>query len=611
MPSIKWFIDRLVQVKTTEELYHFSKDEALSFNEACKGLVPFKKWAYLVAVIQYYAGKPFIIDLSGITGTDWKEVCESYYLPLDEQGNYEREIFSDIYFDEFYDRICKLNTEENIKTTKNVQKKVDSYAEIANKKKDLSESIASEIRFAKSEEIGDGKLSEKEITALSETIMRVPEETWNQHKKIILQKPKDQIYYWAIANANFAFPYLKLKDAAEHVESSSRPTLNWGWKEGKVHLPPVEIISIDSNIWGLIVYILQARIGKENVLFDAVEVDNFPDLSNEVIAKEKALSIVLQRIIELFVNPGSMTIRKGKMELEQTNVRNAVDGYVLDKIYRDNEDYKNLTLSGMTLSQIRRIKKVTKNLPGSSKKTVNIDTYVGYKLAEILVRYSPERPKEAENDAFVRLIFGLLDYLVENHVPKDFVIPKNFFQTASEQVRLSVRRGPKIKTKEGKEKVNMYIPFSFAKSAECGSYPEHIKKSLTELGSAVVQHIDTVNTMSVKDANVMVPVLKSYIESAYLFSDTMRREWRKNARIPKIAPIKKQIDEDFEKFLDKDGKLIVEKSKLQEYIDNLRTNSGKVEFEVVDNDSTKVKEILAKINEIEEKRKADRGKTRR
>jgi len=446
--------------------------------------------------------------------------------------------------------------------------------------------------------IADGKLTNKALGVLSETLSRVSILDEDLTRVNIKSFPTpEECYLWGVANASIVFPYMTLKSATENMKDSSYSLRDWGIKDGVYHLPRVE--SVDSPMWVLLTQIIAAKHGENCVRLDALPGETVPDLHADTCAKEPLLDTVVIRILELVRNPLSATIRRTELEKAETNIRNAVDFVILEKIYKDNEDYNNLTLSGPAISAGRRSRRVESK--GTGNKVTYTTVYLGYKLAEMLCKYIPKlSAKSPEGETFVQTILGFIRSLVPEDVG-NYTIPQSFFETPSNQLRAMVREGPRIKTKKG-EKHNLYVPLSFVKSSECASYPEVIRKEIIDTGSQVLKNLDSVNKLPVKNANKVIPGLKEYLTLSYTISDQSRKEWRQRARTPSLQALKSALIDNFPDLEESD------EDSLSQYITRSKACLSRMSFnEVFTNEEEKAAELL-KISSILTEKKTKREK---
>jgi hypothetical protein len=434
--------------------------------------------------------------------------------------------------------------------------------------------------------LSDGKLPSESIDALAEILSRVEDPIRSR----ILDDPKlinspERMYAQAVANATIVFPYFSLEKASKSIKSFYPSSQSWGYMaNGEIHLPKPESTITDSNSWYLIREILRSFYGSklsENETPDST----VPNLSNEEVVKQRAVEFTIMRILQLVRNPASATIRKGDVRDVETHVKNAVDFVVLDAIFQRRTELHNLSISGFAAAEGRRTQKQI--LTTGVKKTLTSgNILVGYKLSEYLSVYQTTTiTKGLESEPFISLILQFLRD-ISLGVPDEWQFPKNFFEAPSAILRSSVRQGPQIKTKKG-IRANLYIPFSFVKSAECDPMLESTRRDMTDIGASVLQRLDDVNKLPTGEASKQMPFYREYLASAYIISDTCRIEWRRNAMIANTGLIRKAMIDDF-------PSLLTETSE-KEYLELLRRVGRNLTFSPVTNNEDELKQIRLKL----------------
>jgi len=468
--------------------------------------------------------------------------------------------------------------------------------------------ISSVVTSTYQVEVADGKLSAKAISVLAETLSRVPaiKDGSTQITRKRMPTP-ESCYLWAIANATIVFPYVSLESAVKNMKDSLYAPKHWGYTDGKYHLPKVESTT-DSPAWGLLREIILAKHGDEVVKFDADVSEQVPDLSADTCAKEPLLDTVIIRILELVRNPLSATIRRTGLEKAENVIKNAVDFIILEKIYQDREEYKNLTLSGVAITSGRRSRRVENKSTGNKVSYTTV--YVGYKLAEMLCKYIHKpQAKSPEGETFVSTILAFLRSLVPGKDELDkFTLPKPLFETPSNQLRAMVREGPRIKTKKG-DRHNLYVPLSFVKSAECTSYPEVARKEIIEIGSNVLKTLDEVNKFPIKRANEFIPPLKEFLSFSYALSDKCRKEWRMRAFVPSIPELYQALEGDVPSIseVEEDGSYAWSPSEFREQLASLKETGDTIPFRPAIIDPDERAALVQSINQIVTERKSKRS----
>lgn len=473
--------------------------------------------------------------------------------------------------------------------------------------KTLIAELSSKISSVYQTEVADGKLKSDAIAALAETLSRTPpDRRMSQIDKSKCKSP-EVLYLWGIANANIVFPYLSLEGAVKNMKHSLYAPRNWGVTGDKFRLPKAESTA-DSNVWQLIREIFLAKLGEDRVSIDSDVDETVPDLSTDTCAKNPAIETIIIRLLELSKNPLSATIRRTELEKAETLIKNAVDFVLLEKIYQDRDEYKNLTLSGSAVSSGRRTRKVESK--GAGNKVTYTTVFVGYKLAEILGKYCTKGiAKSPEGEPFSQAILGFIRNLVPDSKTLDgYRIPKPFFETPSNQLRSMIREGPKIKTKKG-ERHNLYVPLSFVKSSECASYPEVAKRKIIEIGSNVLQTLDEVNKMPIDRSNALIPVLKDYLSFSYALSDKCRKEWRQRAAVPDVKELSSLLVEEFPEISNQtDGQYEWSVDEIEDQLQNMVEKGDLLPFHPVSENKDEVNRILTDIEIVLDTKRSQRAK---
>jgi hypothetical protein len=389
-------------------------------------------------------------------------------------------------------------------------------------------SIEAFIRSTYASEILGEKLLEKEIQALVYVLARVDAET----STYPTTRTPSRLYDWATVRSSITLPFLNLSQAANEAKFDKEFDLKagWGFTDDNVVLPSKESIDDDETYWGKIGDLLHV-MGIDHT-YSASKGETVPDISSTTLARNNYFGNVYLRLVELVKSPGSATLRSGKITaLEE--VKNHVDYMVLLHLYqKDKERYKNLPLSPIVQSCQRTVK-VTRNSIGAKNKieTTLTDSHVGCLLSERLLIYVEKQiGKTPESEPFFRFI-GEIIKRIALKVSDDYTLPKSFFASPNIVIRRQLRRGPEIKSKGTTKPGNTYVPFSFAKSAECSDMPEAIRKTLTSAGSNVSQYVDSINSFTLDEQNEVIPSTLKYVSLCYSLSDDLRKAWQKNAEV--------------------------------------------------------------------------------
>jgi len=303
-----------------------------------------------------------------------------------------------------------------------------------------------------------------------------------------------------------------------------------------------------SSAWLLLTAVLKKRFGASNVVMDMDLVESIPKLDDDELATNTDLTKILIRIMELYINPWSATIRTSQLTQRDNLIRNAVDFVLLEHMYQDMEcRYGNIHISSAAIIHGRRAVKVaSKSRKGGSSISSNV--HMGYKLSEYLRAYVPKLTcKTLEGEPFIRLIRKLITNVYDsaNSMAINYELPKSFLEPPNSQIKSNLRRGPVIKSRNG-DRANLYIPYSWVKAAECAPMPEVIKREMTSLGAEVNTNLDKINNVvQVSKVNALVGNYKEYLKIVYELSDQCRSEWRRGAMIPLVGTLKSILVEDF------------------------------------------------------------------
>jgi hypothetical protein len=410
--------------------------------------------------------------------------------------------------------------------------------------------------------IEEGTLTEKVINALSECMSYVQD--YSKVKSYIAgynEKGASAMYSWAIAHSSIAFPYLTLNEASEKVSSSLEAAPTWGLLSENNILLPDPSSHDDSAMWHLINNLAIVLFGQDSVNYFNEGYQSVPSLDNDTLTKDRTIYTILHRIVELKINPLSATIR-GSSEDNFNSIKNAVDFIILEGIKNKFSIWDNLLISDLAVRDGRRI---VSTATRKGKQEIVTKNFIGFRLASLLKPYLPkEVAKSPESEPFIALLLGLLRKMIPESLPDGYEIPKSFLMTPSHQLRKSLRKGPLIRTKKG-EKSNLYIPFSFYKSAECELVPLTIRRESTNLGNEVVKTLDKINTLSASSASSELPNFAKWLEYAYTVSDMCRVRWRRNQEVPDIEnEVRPSL---FNPIVDTDEEMSVDTDKLQLEID--------------------------------------------
>lgn len=178
----------------------------------------------------------------------------------------------------------------------------------------------------------------------------------------------------------------------------------------------------------------------------------------------------------------------------------------------------------------------------------NKQRHVGYLLALMLSKYTEVKDSRntPESEPFTKFIFSILDHIVQKlKNDEDYSLPKSLFVDPASLLRVKIRKGPEISRKGKAAKSNLYIPFSFTKSSECIRMNESTRKELTSIGASVLNNINQINHLTLKDQNYYFEFFEEYIDHAYAISDEIRKQWRLEAKVTNPASVKAALVDKF------------------------------------------------------------------
>jgi len=327
-----------------------------------------------------------------------------------------------------------------------------------------------------------------------------------------------------------------------------------------------------------------------------------PTLGNDEVDRSIDLRTIIIRLLELARSPASATIRNTDLSKRETIIKNQVDFVVLDNIYRRDESYKKMSISGLALSQGRRLEKVPRTA-SKTKKIVTDEIITGYELAETLCQFVKTRKfKSPENECFASFILDLLKLISDKVDISTYQLPASFLTPPAARMRQLLRKGPTIKTKRG-EKANLYVPFSFAKASECTLMPEDARKKLTETGADILKNIDLVNKLQVKDASEKFEDFSAYLKRSYIVADECRKQWRAEGKIPDYEGIKRTFVDDFPKLSGNQVKSFDDDT-WKQYFDGIM--SFKTTFTPTKQSPEEQKALMASVIKIQEDKRKKR-----
>jgi hypothetical protein len=199
--------------------------------------------------------------------------------------------------------------------------------------------------------------------------------------------------------------------------------------------------------------------------------------------------------------------------------------------------FSNINISDKALSTLRRRVETLEEKKGVGQKTTR---YLGFRLSQIFLRYLPEAQNRLyEKGIFMSFVIGLLRDLGDM---ASGPLPKNFLMAPAQSIRRCIREGPKITNGKRGEKKNLYIPLSYVKSSECEHFPDALRRECTNVGSKVLEVIDSANNLPLVEIDSKIPIYQRFLRFAYGLSDEIRHEWRTNAFVPTSGAISRAVE---------------------------------------------------------------------
>jgi hypothetical protein len=381
-----------------------------------------------------------------------------------------------------------------------------------------AESIAI-ISDVYSDRIAASTLSEAHVNALARILDRLPPARKLEAHRYMTKRTPNEMYQWLVLNATSSWPYLTL-DSAAKAAPVSKVTKKWGRSAGIWRLPKWESSPFG---WRIMRDAVEA-FGKSDCIVDIDFVPGEPTLDEADCIRNPLVLAVLQRIAELKRSPGSMTFRPSPSPVDY--IKNLVDIEIINIVRsRSSLSWRKLAYDGSIILFSKR-----EEIHVGKDGRTPARSYVGSALAGFTAKLyakSPERPEGTS----LYLFFRDLCELIAEEVPEDYTPPKRLFTKPSVEARRYIRAGPQVRKKDGREKANFYMPFSFTKSAECEAYPAAHKAVLSECANEVNILLDSLNNKDLNEAADAMPSAEALVKTCYVHSDELRKAWRGYASV--------------------------------------------------------------------------------
>jgi hypothetical protein len=238
-----------------------------------------------------------------------------------------------------------------------------------------------------------------------------------------------------------------------------------------------------------------------------------PSVDNSKLYKEySVLSNLLIRATELAKNPDQVSLRglysrTNTPEVRALKEKRAFDLMVLRWRW-DREKPANFPRPGSWKTHFD-VKDPTTN----RVQMRSAQEYLNFYLASIV--------REMQDRQTISLYLNDLAKIISEKMQSE---PAPFYETASSWVKTRLRRGPKSKTRSGKERSNFYLPFGYFKSkkflADRTDLSETLKmklSSITEKCNVLVEKVSLDDILTSPDDS------NSFIKGLYLASDESQR----------------------------------------------------------------------------------------
>jgi hypothetical protein len=375
--------------------------------------------------------------------------------------------------------------------------------------------------------------TKKSIHALNNTLKFIPTEDMVGLAEDILKMSEDYsqknvlqlVYSHLVYISTIANPLPSLKQAIKFIVL--RGPNKWGLMENKLKMPNLESCA-DSYFWFALIKVF---IDEGYEISHDIDIQDFPWIDNDVAPK--GLLNIVNRLRSLQRNPNSVTFRGSKKGKFESIVNDAVDYVILDKLRSKGKIPSSLPVnsvfikSGMTF--INRVNDLNKQ----------IKVPIHYKLRDIL----SERFKGDDLDHIFDMIVSLLTKIAQRVEPEKVQLPKAMYVNPSRVLKKRLRRGPKSKSKNGKVKDNLYLPFGFYKSKKFkDANPKIIEEasSLHYVSQEANKVCDVLNKAPLMVADKCVGEFGSFIDHLYIASNATRSAYNKGEQV-EVLYILKQI----------------------------------------------------------------------
>jgi hypothetical protein len=197
-------------------------------------------------------------------------------------------------------------------------------------------------------------------------------------------------------------------------------------------------------------------------------------------------------------------------------VNNQVDFIILNKI-RNRPDFPVKSLG--TKKSFIDLGYVYANRINDLNKVFKVPN--GYSIKALIL----ERFEGSDADHLYDIIVEILSRIAKRVNCKKLQLPKAMFYAPSLMLKKHLRRGPKSKKKNGKEKTNLYLPFGFYKSKKFIEHTQEFSENAKGLQFAVkntTKIIDLWNKFPLPVADATIKEAGEFIDKLYVESDRLK-----------------------------------------------------------------------------------------
>jgi hypothetical protein len=340
------------------------------------------------------------------------------------------------------------------------------------------------------------------LIKVGKTVPRDETACWDRIKN--LHNP-EKIYSEMICKSKVNFPYLTL-DQMKESDIILQMQTKLSVSEGICRRPHQEL---DDNFWYLL-FLQYEILGWKIQEIDAGKA--LPEVSNASLLKEnKWLNWILVRIIQLVKNPSSVTLKgihskDATPSGQEAHAKRLVDLAVCrrrwEMISHPSHSLKPGYWKDFFLSRD----------PVSKKSVlINSSRFLKNHLRSL---------HEEDKDLVILYLDGIINIVAQKMTEE----PSAFYETSDSWTKSRLRQGPRSKTRSGKTRSNLYIPFGFYKGKKFSEarkdFPETQKAKLAVLADKSYRLLESI---SQSDISYQPEKCSRLIEAVYACSDELNR----------------------------------------------------------------------------------------